>query len=119
MRGRLEDECRIAGDVMENAPSNSKNFSFVFWMIALGLLASWAGGTDLVTRWHALVFGARLCDILILASGAVLLAAGIWRIWRRAGRRTSSLAAAAGAAVFSATLLIGVWSGAIPCSGPS
>ncbi len=64
-----------------------------------------------------LVFGARLCDVLILASGIILLAAGIWRLAVRGMRRASSALAAVGATGFSATLFLGLWTGAIPCSG--
>ena len=93
--------------------------SLVFWMIALGVLAIWAGGSDMMARWPALVFGARLCDVLILTSGIALLVAGLWQSAARSMFRPSSFLAAGAATGFSATLFLGVWSGAIPCSGSS
>ncbi len=99
--------------------SGRRDFSLIFWMIALGVLAIYAGGSDMMVRWPALVFGARLCDVLILASGIALLAAGLWQSASRRMFRPSSLLAAGAATGFSATLFFGVWSGAIPCSGSS
>jgi hypothetical protein len=104
---------------MGTTSSKVRQFNLTFWMIALGLLAVYAGGMDIVHRWSALVFGARLCDMLIAASGVTLLVAGAWRIATRAMRRASYSIAAAGAGGFSATLFLGVWLGAIPCSGTS
>jgi len=86
--------------------------------MALGLLAVWAGASDASRRWSMLFFGARVCDVLIVASGVVLIAAGVLQLVIRTMRRTSCAIAAAGAAGFAATLFAGVWSGAIPCSGP-
>jgi len=102
---------------MQPPKSTGRENNLVFWMVALGLLAIWAGGSDIVSRWPALVFGARLCDVLILISGTVLLAAGIWHIAAREMRRPSLVLAAVGATGFSATLFIGLLTGAIPCSG--
>jgi hypothetical protein len=102
---------------METASSRIRRASLVFWMIALGLLAVYAGGVNVVYHWSVLVFGARLCYVLIAVSGVALLAAGIGRMTSQAVRRASCAVAAAGSIGFSATLFIGIWTGAIPCSG--
>jgi hypothetical protein len=92
--------------------------NLVPWLVVTGVLAIWAGTSDILSRWRYLVFGARLCDVLILASGVLLLASGVWQIFFRTGRATAGWIAAGAATTFALTLFGGVWSGAIPCSGP-
>lgn len=104
---------------MEAAPVQERFGLLSSWMIALGLLAIYASSSNMSQRWPALVFGARVCDILILASGALLLASGVWRLLTQRRRRAATGLGALSAATFAATLFLGVWSGAIPCSGPS
>jgi hypothetical protein len=87
-------------------------------MILLGLFASWAAGSDIAAHWPVLVFGAKLCDGLILASGVLLLAAGVWHLRMRGARRAPPALGAVAAGTFALTLFAGVLSGAIPCSGP-
>ena len=94
----------------------SKNNSLTFWTIVLGVLAVWMSSADILQRWRYLVTGARTGDALILASGALLLAAGAWRGLSRTTPRAASWLAAAAAAIFSVTMVVGVLSGAIPCS---
>ncbi len=104
---------------MEDSRVKTKGGNLTFWMVALGPLAIWAGASDIAARWPALVLGARVCDVLILASGILLLVAGVWRLITRRFIRLAAGLACTGACLFAATLLIGVWTGAIPCSGSS
>jgi hypothetical protein len=92
--------------------------TLAFWMIVLGMLATWAGASDIHKRWVALASGARVCDALILASGILLLTAGAWQALSRGRQRASAAIGAVASGAFTATLLLGVWTGAIPCSGP-
>jgi len=104
---------------METASQRPRYDSLVFWFIVLGSLATWAGASDIHRRWPILVSGARVCDLLILASGVLLFAAGGLSLMVRRMRKPAAALGSAGAGLFAVTLLVGVWSGAIPCSGPS
>lgn len=104
---------------MDTATSRIGRSSLIFSTMVLGLLAVWAGGSDLARLWSVLASGARICDVLILASGALLLASGVVQFAIRTMRRVGCVMTVAGAMGFSATLFGGVWSGAIPCSGPN
>jgi hypothetical protein len=95
----------------------NKNHNLTFWMILLGALAAWISVADIQRNWRYLVTGARTCDGLFLACGILLLISGGWRGLSRAAPRVASWLAAASAAAFALTLLAGVLSGAIPCSG--
>jgi hypothetical protein len=87
------------------------------WFVSTGALALWAGITDMLQRWRYELFEARLCDVLIVASGVLLLGAGLWRALSKAGSSAAVWTGAVGAAAFALTLFGGMWSGAIPCSG--
>ena len=103
---------------MESPVLRRKPYELIIWMLLLGLFAIWAGASDMGRRWPALVFGAKVCDVLIVASGVLLVASGMARLMIRGMQRPFAVTGTAGAGLFSLTLLIGVWSGAIPCSGP-
>jgi len=111
----------VAGGVqygaMETTSRKIRQANLVFWMMALGLLAVYAGGVDVVSNWSVLFFGARLCYTLIAISGVALLAAGVGRLAAKSLRRASGAVAAAGSVMYSSTLFLGIWAGAIPCSG--
>ncbi len=104
---------------MDTTSDRVKRGTLTFWMIVLGLFAAWAGVSDILRNWTVLVSGARVCDTIILASGILLLAAGGWRLLARGMQRAAARLGAIAAGVFAVTLFVGVWSGAIPCSGPS
>jgi hypothetical protein len=104
---------------METPSRSFTNYNLVFWLIALGSLAIWAGASDIHLRWSALVPGARICDLLIVTSGVLLCAAAVWILLMRRMLKPAALLGSAGAGLFAVTLLVGVWSGAIPCSGSS
>ncbi len=84
-------------------------------MILLGLLAVW-GGIGRIPQWAALATGAQAAYAIFLLAGAALAAAGVWLLL--APKRGSAWTGAAAAAALGATVLIGVTTGAIPCSGP-
>ncbi len=88
-------------------------------MIALGLFAAGSVTSEILRKWQVLVPGARMCDVVILISGVALLAAGILQLLTGGKRRFPAALGAIAAGLFAATLLVGVLSGAIPCSGPS
>jgi len=87
-------------------------------MIALGLFAMWAAASDILRRWSYLTSGARICDALILASGLLLFTAGAWLFLTREQQAWAAALGSLSAGLFAATMFVGVWSGAIPCSGP-
>jgi hypothetical protein len=103
---------------METPAPRRKFNELVLWMLLLGLFAIWAGASDIGRHWPTLVFGAKLCDVLIVVAGARRVVAGAARLLIRRMNPVVAALGAAGAGLFSVTLLIGVWSGAIPCSGP-
>jgi len=88
-------------------------------MIVLGLFAGWAGGGDILRHWAHLVFGARVCDVLVLVSGVLLLIAGLWHGLTRGKQSAAAAVGSLAAGLFAVTLFTGVLTGAIPCSGPS
>ncbi len=94
----------------------TRNDNLTFWMILLGALAGLMSAADILQRWSYLVAGARLGDVLILASGILLLGSGAWRGLSRTAPRAASWLGAAAAAMFVAAMFAGVVSGAIPCS---
>jgi hypothetical protein len=94
----------------------TRNDNLTFWMILLGALAALMSAADILQRWSYLVAGARIGDALILASGVLLLTTGAWRGLSRTAPRAASWIAAAAAAIFALTMVVGALSGAIPCS---
>ena len=106
-------------ELVELPPAPKKNLQLAFWMIALGLLATWIGASDMPKGLAYRTLEARLCDVLILLSGVLLLAAGVAYFVITGYRRAASTVGAVAAGVFAMTLFVGVLSGAIPCSGPS
>ena len=93
-----------------------KDDNLTFWMILLGIVAAGMSIADILQRWTYLVMGARVADVLILASGVLLLASGAWRGLSRTAPRKASWLGAVSAAIFFATMVAGLLLGAIPCS---
>ncbi len=104
---------------MEQRAAPARHASLTFWMIVLGLFAGWSAATEILKKWQVLVPGARSCDVVILICGVVLIAAGILQLLTGGKRRAPAALGAAASGLFAATLLVGVLSGAIPCSGSS
>ena len=94
------------------APPNPIQLGFL--MILLGLFAGWAGASDIAARWPILVWGARLYDLMIPASGVLLLTAGVWQLLARGRRPAPPALGAAAAGIFASTFFAGAGSGAIP-----
>jgi hypothetical protein len=94
----------------------TRNDKLTFWMVLLGVIAASMSVVDILQRWSYLVTGARVGDALILVSGVLLLASAAWRGLSRTAPRAASWLGAAGAAIFTVTMVAGVLSGAIPCS---
>jgi uncharacterized membrane protein HdeD (DUF308 family) len=88
-------------------------------MIVLGLFAIWAAASDMFRKWVRLASGSRTCDVPILASGVLLSVAGAWLLLTRDNRPQAAGLGSLAAAMFAGTLAVGLWSGVIPCSGPS
>ncbi len=84
-------------------------------MILFGLLAA-SGGIGQIPRWAAFATGTQAAFAIFVLAGAALAAAGVWLLV--APRRGPAWAGAASAVAVGATLLVGVTTGAIPCSGP-
>ena len=90
------------------------------WMFAGGLLATVVAVSEMQKQqWAYLIFEAKLCVILILLSGVLLLAASTTCFWIVKYRPAAYVAGAAGGGLFALTIFVGMLSGAIPCSGPS
>jgi len=96
-----------------------KHLALPLWIIAFGLTATYAGASDMQKLWIYRTLEAKICDLAILASGILLLAAGTAYILGTGFRRAALMVGAVAAAGFAMTLFIGVLTGAIPCSGPS
>ncbi len=95
----------------------AKNDNLDFWILLLGGVAIFISAADIVQHWAYLFAGARICDVLFLASGLALLAAWVWRRMSRPHSNRALCLAATSAGVFALTLGAGVLIGAIPCSG--
>ena len=95
-----------------------KNLAIAFWMIALGSLATRITPSPLQTKWAYRVLETKLCDLSMLISGIVLLASGAACLAFTGYQRAASAVGAVAASVFAAALFVGLFSGAIPCSGP-
>ena len=89
-------------------------------MFAGGLLATVIAVSEMQKRqWAYLVFEAKLCVILILLSGALLLTASTTCFLTVKYRPAAYIAGAAAGSLFAVTIFVGMLSGVIPCSGPS
>jgi hypothetical protein len=104
---------------MESDPSRTFRSSLAIWMTVLGFFAIWVGASHILRRWSYLVLGARVCDVAIVTSGALLLCAGLWHGLTRGKQRAAAGLGSLAAGIFALTLFAGVLTGAIPCSGPS
>ena len=61
---------------MQSPYTETRNLKPAIWIFAGGLLATWVAVSEMrKPQWAYLVFGAKLCDISILISGILLLAA--------------------------------------------
>ena len=103
---------------MPDTAAPSDRYQLGLLMTLLGLFAGWAGASDIAAHWPILVFGARLCDLMILTSGVLLLTAGVWHLLTRGHKLAPPAVGAVAAGTFALTLFAGVWLGAIPCSSP-
>ncbi len=104
---------------MNSPPGPKKNLAVAFWMIALGLLATWIVASDMQKGWGYRTLEAKLCDVSILFSGILLLAAGVAYFLITGHRRAASTVGAVAAGIIAMTLIVGILSGVIPCSGPA
>jgi hypothetical protein len=104
---------------MDSPGTSKKSITLPLWMIALGFLALYAGSSDVQRTWAYKILAAKLCDVAILASGVLLLAAGVACIVSSGYRRAAFIVGAISAAMFAVTLFVGVLTGVIPCSGQS
>jgi uncharacterized membrane protein len=104
---------------MTSSHTPKKKPALAFWMIALGLLSTWIVAPGMQKGWAYRTLEAKFCDILMLLSGILLLAAGAAYFLYAAHHRTAATVGAIAAGVFSATLIVGGLSGLMPCSGPT
>lgn len=89
----------------------------LFMLLAALLLAP--GVQRNFERWQYLSPSYRAVNIILLAGLAGLLAGAVLLLSKKTWRRPALLAGGAGASLIGATLMWGVLSGVIPCSGPS
>ncbi len=107
-----------------NSSSNSgRKYAIAVWMIAMGVIATWAVSSDMRQGWSYRTLEAKSCDVLMLLSGVFLLAAGlVYFVLARYCKKITAVGAvtvgAVAAGVIAVTLIAGVLTGVIPCSGP-
>jgi len=87
-------------------------------MIAGGSVATWIAASAMQNKWAYRLPETKICDLSILLSGVVLLAAGASWLLFNGYRRAACAFGAVAASVFAMTLFLGLISGAMPCSGP-
>ncbi len=76
------------------------------------------GGYSIVRLWPRIRLIYAACGILWLAAGAAMILTGLWLL--AAGRRSVALRAGGVAAVLAGgSLVAGILTYVIPCSGPS
>jgi uncharacterized membrane protein YphA (DoxX/SURF4 family) len=86
--------------------------------IFFGFLVS-RGGYSTLREWRSIGAGYSTCGMLWALAGPIMFVAGCWVLLTLGRRPTPLWLAGAGSIVAGSTVLVGVLTHVIPCSGPS
>lgn len=91
----------------------------------LGLVVALLGflifqsGLQVVMQWSAITALYALCGAIWVFGGAAMMIGGVWGVASLGRRRVPLLMGGLGSVVAGASLIIGVLTYVVPCSGPS
>jgi len=86
--------------------------------IFFGFLVS-RGGYSTLREWRSIGAGLFTCGALWVLAGPIMFVAGLWALVTFGGRATPLWLAGAASVVAGGSLLTGVLTHVVPCSGPS
>ena len=106
-------------EVAPSKPGSSAPFALMGLLIAVLGFSLGLNGKNVVSQWSQISAAYAACGVLWIICGALMTVGGLWVLVSLGRHRIPLWLGASGSAVAGASLIIGVLTYVVPCSGPS